>query len=150
MTKQENRFILVKLVQDGSGMVVGAGVPIQNMFVNMDHQPGNSASGTLSGNILNSLVTNQQSGKQKQIAKSKHLMTWVDNKDFKHQRDIQNERNSMKPINQMTLKELKKAEMDLSEYLHFKDERNEKISQEERNELDAIRSRLNELDPPKY
>lgn len=23
-------------------------------------------------------------------------MTWVDNKDFKHQRDIQNERNSMK------------------------------------------------------
>ena len=77
-------------------------------------------------------------------------MTWVDNKDFKHQRDIQNERNSMKPINQMTLKELKKEEMDLSEYLHFKDQRNEKISQEERNELDAIRSRLNELDPPKY
>ena len=56
----------------------------------------------------------------------------------------------MKPINQMTLKELKKEEMDLSEYLHFKDQRNEKISQEERNELDAIRSRLNELDPPKY
>tara|TARA_A100001201_G_scaffold108267_1_gene92613 strand:- start:48 stop:332 length:285 start_codon:yes stop_codon:yes gene_type:complete len=77
-------------------------------------------------------------------------MTWVDNKDFKHQRDIQNERNSMKPINQMTLKELKKVEIDLSEYLHFKDQRNEKISQEERNELDAIRSRLNELDPPKY
>ena len=24
-------------------------------------------------------------------------MTWVDNKNFKHQRDIQNERNSMKP-----------------------------------------------------
>ena len=24
-------------------------------------------------------------------------MTWVDNKDFKHKRDIQNERNSMKP-----------------------------------------------------
>ena len=77
-------------------------------------------------------------------------MTWVDNKDFKHQRDIQNERNSMKPINQMTLKELKKEEMDLSEYLHFKDQRNEKISQEDINELDAIRSRLNELDPPKY
>jgi hypothetical protein len=56
----------------------------------------------------------------------------------------------MKPINRMTLNELKKAEMDLSEYLHFKDERNEKISQEERNELSAIRSMLNELDPPKY
>ena len=69
-------------------------------------------------------------------------------KDFES--DIQNERNSMKPINQMTLKELKKEEMDLSEYLHFKDQRNEKISQEERNELDAIRSRLDELDPPKY
>ena len=53
-------------------------------------------------------------------------------------------------IYQMTLKELKKEEMDLSEYLHFKDQRNEKISQEERNELDAIRSRLDELDPPKY
>ena len=88
MIKQENRFILVKLDQAGSGMAVGAGVPIQNMFVHTDHQPGNSASGTLSGNILNSLVINQQSGKQKQIAKSKHLMTWVDNKDFKHQRDI--------------------------------------------------------------
>jgi len=61
-----------------------------------------------------------------------------------------NERNSMKPINQMTLKELKKEEMDVSEYLHFKDQRNEKISQDERNELDAIRSRLNELDPPKF
>ena len=72
-----------------------ADVPIQIMFVHMDHQPGNSASETLLGNILNSLVINQQSGKQKQIAKSKHLMTWVDNKDFKHQRDIQNERNSM-------------------------------------------------------
>ena len=56
----------------------------------------------------------------------------------------------MKPINQMTLKELKKEEMDVSEYLHFKDQRNEKISQDERNELDAIRSRLNELDPPKF
>ena len=56
----------------------------------------------------------------------------------------------MKPINQMTLKELKKEEMDLSEDLHFKDQRNEKISQEERNELSAIRSRLDELDPPKY
>ena len=53
-------------------------------------------------------------------------------------------------IYQMTLKELKKEEMDLSEYLHFKDERNEKISQEDINELDALRSRLNELDPPKY
>ena len=56
----------------------------------------------------------------------------------------------MKPIDQMTLKELKKAEMDLSEDLHFKDQRNEKISQEERNELYAIRSRLIKLDPPKY
>jgi hypothetical protein len=26
-------------------------------------------------------------------------MTWVDNKDFKHQRDIQNERNSMQRKN---------------------------------------------------
>ena len=26
------------------------------------------------------------------------VMTWVDNKDFKHKRDIQNERNSMKTI----------------------------------------------------
>ena len=50
----------------------------------------------------------------------------------------------------MTLKELKKAEMDLSEDLHFQVQRGERVRQEERNELSAIRCRLDELDPPKY
>lgn len=51
----------------------------------------------------------------------------------------------MRNIYQMTKKELKKQELDLSEYLHFKDQRNENISQEERNELSFLRNRLKEL-----
>ena len=52
----------------------------------------------------------------------------------------------MKPINQMTLKELKKEEMDLSEDLHFQVQRGERIRQEDRIELDALRSRIQELE----
>ena len=53
-------------------------------------------------------------------------------------------------INQMTLKELKKTELDLSETLAFADQRGEGLSQSAMNELDAIRDRINQLDPIKY
>ena len=70
MTKQENRFILEKLGQDGSGMAVGDGVLIQNMFLDhMDHPLGEIALGTSSKNILNPSVINQRSGKIRYIAK---------------------------------------------------------------------------------
>ena len=39
-------------------------------------------------------------------------MTWVDNKDFKHQRDIQNERDSMKLMSNGRLRALDKRSIE--------------------------------------
>jgi len=89
-------WVLEKLVQVGSEMVDGDGHPIQNTQNPSDLKPEDRQSSIWWKIISDQLVINLLSGKQKQIAKLKHLMTWVDNKDFKHKRDIQNERNSMK------------------------------------------------------